>query len=298
MQLLVATCAKLPNLTDDDHLLLAELAKRGVKCRIADWRDPAVDWKGADAVLIRTTWDYFKHVAELRAWLDRLDAESVRLINPSSVIRRNLDKRYLRDLAQAGVAILPATWVEQPSEIEARAAELDPAREYVIKPAISAGAFLTERMNGGAPRAAELLREIFASASGQGAMIQEFAPEIARDGEWSFLFAGGEFTHAVVKRSKPGDFRVQFTHGGSHEGTEPPAELLAQARRALELAQASVFPGVVYARVDGIARDGKLLLMELELFEPFLFLGECRPEPGRAAGAYADAIIKGISRTL
>lgn len=291
MRLLIATCAKLPDLTPDDHLLLAELRKRGASCHIKDWRDPGVDWRGADAVLIRTTWDYFEHVEEMRAWLDRLDAEGVRLINPSSVIRRNLDKRYLRELERAGVAVLPATWVEQASEIPARIAELDPACEYVIKPAISAGAFLTERQKGGSPRAPELLREIFASARGQAAMIQAFAPEIARDGEWSFLFAGGEFTHAVVKRAKSGDFRVQFTHGGSHAGVEPPAELLTQARRVLEIARATVFPGVVYARVDGIVREGKLLLMELELFEPFLFLAECKLSPARAAGAFADAVL-------
>lgn len=288
--LIIASCAKYPELPEDDRFLLAELRRREIPYLLADWRDPGVDWASARAVLIRATWDYAQNLAEFRGWLDRIEAQGVRLINPVAVIRKNLDKHYLQELARAGVPTLRTTWVEHESDLPSVAAGLDPAREYVIKPCISAGAFRTERLRGGSPRVAELLKEILSQSA---AMVQEFAPEIESAGEWSFLVMGGRFSHAVVKRAKAGDFRVQWTHGGSHRGTKPDPALFAQAEAVMRRAEA-VFPGALYARVDGIVREGKFLLMELELFEPYFFFEEASPSPQAGAQRFVEAVLRDI----
>ena len=118
-------------------------------------------------------------------------------------------------------------------------------------------------------------------------MVQPFLPEIADEGEWSFVFLGGEFSHAVLKTPRAGDFRVQEDHGGRTEWREPPPGLLTQAREA-----AISMPGPwLYARVDGVRRDAELLIVEVELIEPSLYLTHSPV----AARKFAEAIKARIS---
>ena len=99
-------------------------------------------------------------------------------------------------------------------------------------------------------------------------MVQPYVESIESDGELSLLFYGGEYSHAVRKLPARGDFRVQIDRGGTASRMEPPAAVIADARRAL-----SVVPGqVAYARVDGCMIDGRFTLMELEVLEPGLFM--------------------------
>jgi hypothetical protein len=116
-----------------------------------------------------------------------------------------------------------------------------------------------------------------------GALIQKFIPEIRTNGEWSFIFFAGRFSHAVLKQPKEGDFRVQQRFGGYLNRTSPSACLIRQSQRIVAL----VGQPILFARVDGIEIEGELHLMELELIEPSLFLGE---EPS-SAQRFADAIV-------
>src|SRR5205085_11023743 len=100
-------------------------------------------------------------------------------------------------------------------------------------------------------------------------LVQPFIDEIVRDGEWSLLFFGGVYSHAVLKRAKAGDFRVQNVFGGTSEAREPSPAIVEGAARMLE-----AVPPTLYARVDGVVIDGVFTLMELELIEPMLFLGQ------------------------
>jgi glutathione synthase/RimK-type ligase-like ATP-grasp enzyme len=116
------------------------------------------------------------------------------------------------------------------------------------------------------------------------ALLQPFAEEVSRDGEYSFTFIDGELSHATLKRAKAGEFRVQTVYGGSVEPIDAPAALSDQASHAL-----SVLPEMpLYARVDGIARGSAFLLMELELIEPNLFLAAATG----AANRFAAAIVR------
>ncbi|MCM2303201.1 MAG: hypothetical protein NDJ72_00745 [Elusimicrobia bacterium] len=275
----LVTCGSIPELNDDDRLVLSELWRLGIEAEPTVWDDPAVDWRRYDAAVIRSAWDYHLTPAGFLAWLARLEALGLPLWNPAPVVRANLDKSYLKELEAAGVKTAPTEWVEQGSR--AVLDELLAARGWddaVVKPCVSAGAFRTRRVRRGGEGGQPALDEALAHS---GAMIQPFLPEIVSEGEWSFVFLGGEFSHAVLKSPRAGDFRVQEEHGGRTARREPPSGLLIQARDA---AIAGPRPWL-YARVDGVRRGGELLVVELELIEPFLFLSYAPGAAERLAAA-------------
>ena len=243
MLIALVTWSGLPDLAPDDRLLRDALVRRGCDVAAVAW-DAPVDWNRYDAAIVRSTWDYHKRIDEFRAWLDLLN--SARVWNPPSVLRRNIHKSYLLDLQEQGIEIVPTTFM---------------SGGVVLKPAVSATAHGAMFIDG-------------------DVLIQPFVPEVPRDGELSFVFLGKTFSHAVRKRARAGDFRVQTDFGGTVEPYTPPAALIAQAERiAFTLGE-----DWLYARVDGVIRDGRLLLMELEATEPSLFLD------GPSAERFADAI--------
>lgn len=276
----LATSAKVANLTDDDRLLVDALAACGVRSEPAIWNDDALNWEKYSAVVIRSTWDYHLRLDEFLAWLDRLESLDVHVMNAPSLVRWNAEKGYLRDLADRGVEIVPTRWVERGERISLA----DILREtgwsdVVVKPSVSASAHQTWRMSADEAGSREVE---FASMVESGrVLVQSFLQAIQTEGEWSLLFYGGEYSHAVLKRPRHDDFRVQQAHGGTSDVLEPPRDIIEQAQRVLEAAgQASH-----YARVDGCVVDGRFVLMELELIEPDLFLRAHPAAPKRLAEA-------------
>lgn len=280
LRIALVTCGSLRELNDDDRPLLAELWNLGLEAEPAVWDDPGVEWGGFDAAVIRSAWDYHLTPAAFAAWLDRLEALGVAVWNPPAVLRANADKSYLMELEAAGVGVVPTVRVEPGGRADLD--EILSARgwdEAVVKPAVSAGAFRTSRVKRGREGGQAALEHVLSHSA---AMVQPFLPEIETEGEWSFVFIGGLFSHAVLKSPRPGDFRVQEEHGGRTARREPPPGLLIQARDA---AIAGPRPWL-YARVDGVRRGGDLLVVEVELIEPCLFLSYA---PG-AARRLAEAI--------
>jgi glutathione synthase/RimK-type ligase-like ATP-grasp enzyme len=278
-----ATYRQSPRLTDDDCLVADVLARRGVDVRAAAWNVDDVDWARFDRVVIRSTWDYHLEPRAYEAWLRSFLRLPDRLWNPPSVVLANLSKRYLIDLARQGVEVVPTAHVG--------AGEGQPLRsiierhgwdEVVIKPAVSASARGTWRSSLGTSSADE---QTFAGPiQVQDMLVQPYYQEVASAGEWSMIFFDGEFSHAVLKRPADGDFRVQRHFGGHPAAAAPSARLVEQASAILGRIEGRL----LYARVDGIERDGLFVLMELELNEPFLFLSLSPEAPAR----FADAIIR------
>jgi glutathione synthase/RimK-type ligase-like ATP-grasp enzyme len=119
--------------------------------------------------------------------------------------------------------------------------------------------------------------------SGGTLLIQPYLPEIESHGEWSLIFFDGELSHAVKKKPKAGDFRVQDDFGGTVTPETPPAFVVDGARRVLEAAGEEF----LYARVDGVVSEslGGFLVNELEVVEPELFLRFDAGAPERFAAA-------------
>lgn len=283
----LATGHEFPQLTPDDGLLVDALTALGITAVPAVWDDSAFDWTSVEAVILRSTWDYHLRLPEFLAWIARLEALGVPLWNPPDIVRWNTDKTYLRDLAAQGVTVPATAWV--PTGPAPDLAELLAARgwsEAVVKPAVSAGAFQTHRVPREQAAAFQLTLSDILKTS--GVLVQEFLPEISTGGEWSFLFFGGEHSHTILKRPPAGDYRVQVHHGGSWELCEPPANLLDEARRIM----ARMDGKALYGRVDTVAVNGTLVLVELELIEPYLFLGDAPGAPQRFAAAIAHTLAE------
>ncbi len=287
-RLAVATSSELPAFQPDDLGLASALEKRGVESTICVWNDPHMDWSAFDAVLIRTIWDYYKHHASFLAWLDRLDRIGVPTINDSALLRWNSDKRYLLELADRGVGIVPTRLAGHAELAEVLAAM--PPQQLVIKPTISGSAWHTVRGTTGDTAFDAAVQRL---PPEHDYLVQPFIPEIVSDGEWSLLYFGGRFSHAVIKRPALGDFRVQDEFGGSIEPAQPTAEMLAFAAQALVVVAAIGHHDPAYVRVDGVICGDRFLIMELELIEPFLFLATSTD----AAALLAQEVAERVRRT-
>jgi glutathione synthase/RimK-type ligase-like ATP-grasp enzyme len=268
-RLALATCAHLPGIYPDDVHLANSLKRLGIEPVSCIWNDPAVDWSRFDTVLMRTTWDYFKHYAAFTRWLDRL---AIPTINNRELLRWNSEKRYLLELERHGVDIIP-TRIASAQGLRATLAAML-GQEVVVKPTVSGGGWHTLRGVVGDAAFEHALAQLPPELA---YLVQAFVPEIVSDGEWSLLFFDGIYSHAVIKRAAVGDYRVQSEFGGSVETVEPDAAIIASAQRVLTAVAAIGHDDHAYARVDGVVVDGRFLLMELEMVEPTLFLAE-RPD--------------------
>jgi glutathione synthase/RimK-type ligase-like ATP-grasp enzyme len=170
----------------------------------------------------------------------------------------------------------------------ARAAELQrvtttcAGTQVVVKPTVSGTSWNTVR---GAACSAELDAAI-AALPDLEYLVQPYVPEIEREGEWSLLFFGGVFSHAVLKRPAPDDYRVQNEFGGRSEAVAPGRELIVPAQHALTAVARLGYEGGSYARIDGVRRGDRFLVMEVEMIEPFLFLST----DAGASRRFADVI--------
>jgi glutathione synthase/RimK-type ligase-like ATP-grasp enzyme len=275
-ELILATCRAKPALTAGDGLLADALRRLGAGV-------VAVPWDGIDPerpegiVCLRSTWDYHLRWDEFRQWVRGFGRRG-RLWNPAETVLWNADKRYLRDLAAAGIALPRTRWFD-PGERPDVAAVLEEwgLPRAVLKPRVSATAFGTHV----ASADSRLSEEEWAVLERAGCLLQAFVPEIQSRGEVSLVFLGGSFSHAVLKRPVEGDFRVQSDFGGTVETATPTPSAVAFGQAALS---ASARPWI-YARVDLVETDGGPVLMELELIEPYLFLTPA------AATRLAEALV-------
>jgi glutathione synthase/RimK-type ligase-like ATP-grasp enzyme len=282
----LVTYPEKPQLSPDDSLLVPQLERAGARVVVVPWSDRTMDWSGCAAAVVRSTWDYHLQLDRFTEWTDRLDGLGVRLMNSASLLRWNAEKTYLRQLQSSGVPVVPTRWIcrgDQDSLSDVlKEAQWDQA---VVKPVVSASAFETWRTDldsasGHEPRFRGMVE------NGE-VMVQPYLSEIETAGEWSMVYLGDRFSHAVVKRPKPGDFRVQNQFGGSREVVQPDAELLAAAREVLDNAP----DRTTYARIDGCVIGGRFTLMELELIEPELFLGTATHAAHRFARAIMDQVL-------
>jgi hypothetical protein len=278
-----ATSTKVGGITSDDQLLARELERRGHRITAAVWNEPSVEWWKFDDVIVRSTWDYHLRVSEFIGWINAVEKVGVRLWNPPALMRWNSVKAYLRELNEAGVPTVPTRWVSRHEAASLGAiVNAEGWSDFVVKPQVSASAHNTWRGSKG--EVAKLEDRFRATVEEGDVLVQPFIREVTSDGEWSLLFYGGEFSHAVIKRPKPNDFRVQREHGGSSESADAPNHVVDGARAALKVAE-RLHGKSAYARVDGCVVGWRFVLMELELIEPDLFLRGHPDAPRRLADA-------------
>ncbi|MFN3888927.1 MAG: RimK family alpha-L-glutamate ligase [Beijerinckiaceae bacterium] len=262
--------------------LSAALAITGGRVEAIDWRSPVEAFDGFDLLLLGTAWDYQTCPDVFLARLDELAARGARIQNPPCAVRWNIDKLYLRSLELSGAPIIPTIWCDDlaTGDIAAAFHAFDCER-VVVKRRVGAGAVgQCDFTRNGPPQSNWRF--------GTPGLIQPFVSSIATEGEYSVIFIDSEYSHALLKRPAPGDYRVQSLYGGVETAVDLCANDMRDARRIMD---ALPFRDLLYARID-MARgpEGRLLLMEAELIEPYLY-----PVQGPGLGA---RLARAIRKTL
>ncbi|MEC3964576.1 hypothetical protein [Flagellimonas halotolerans] len=278
------------NVLQEDRLVLEALQKQGLRAIRKSWDDPNFDWSTTKYALFRTTWDYFDRYSEFSKWLETASKQT-QFINSKALIYWNIDKHYLQDLSNAGVTIPKTVFVEKGTKATLADAIANAKSDhgfttdtYILKPCVSGAARHTYKIQKNEIEKHEaIFQELVVE---EAMMLQEFQQNIVSEGEISMMVFNGEFTHAVLKIAKPGDFRVQDDFGGTVHEYNPTKEQIAFAKSVVNAA-----PDLpIYARVD-IFKDnnGNWALTELEIFEPELWF--------RLNPKAADFLAKAIKET-
>jgi glutathione synthase/RimK-type ligase-like ATP-grasp enzyme len=272
LKLALVTFEDLPNLSEDDRLLKADLERGFASVETPLWSDPSIEWSGYDAVIMRSIWDFHKKPRSFLAWLDDLEAEDARVFNPVEAVRWNFSKRYLLELETEGVPVVTSHLVKMGDRIKlADIMKSNGWREAVVRPVISASAMRTKRVP---LEGVEFFQPVFESWLEDGELlVQPFLHEIQTAGEYSLLYFGSQYSHCVLKKPKAGDFRVQQEYGGLTEKVEPPPVVRQLAQDLNHWLFEKFRVPLLFTRFDLVTVNGKPAVGEIELIEPFLFFG-------------------------
>ncbi|MFK8053887.1 MAG: RimK family alpha-L-glutamate ligase [Woeseiaceae bacterium] len=269
----------------DDDEAFGAFAAKGLDVSVISWCADE-DWSAFDGVIVRSTWDYQRHADAFFSVLGDIESHT-RLANDLSLMQWNMDKVYLQSMQAAGIPIVPTVFGNgmDASKLAALLAEAD--SECVIKPTISAGAERTFRVPVAADDAVK--RSVIDGHANSAWMWQPFLSQIVEEGEYSLFYFNGVFSHAILKKPQPGDFRVQEEFGGVITSVTPSETM----RSAADAVMGYLDAAPLYARVDLVRGESDWMLIELELIEPSLYL---RQDKG-ASDRFAEATRQFLSAT-
>jgi O-ureido-D-serine cyclo-ligase len=280
MRLALVTAIVATGTDEDMDPLLDACLRAGIDARVLAWDDPTVSWGRFDAALLRSPWDYTERLPEFMAWCERVDRVT-RLLNPLSVLHWNTDKHYLADLAALGVPTVSTTFVEPDADplpaLDAFLTRDGGIREFVVKPAVSAGSRDTQRYARAQQFAAgnHIARLL---DQGRSVMLQPYLSSVDALGETALIYLDGEFSHAIRKGPllRPDEAATDALFAAEAISPRQPAEderSLAESAMLAVTRKLDLAVPLLYARVDVIRdADGEPRLLELELTEPSLFL--------------------------
>lgn len=279
----LVTAAQALDLDDDAPVLLAALRRHGIEAQACIWDDDTMDWSAWDLAVLRSTWDYPRRRAAFLRWAAHVDRVAA-LRNRPAVVAWNSDKRYLLELADRGIAIVPST-IHAPGE----AIALPAAGGFVVKPTVSAGAQDTERYTADEHARARVHAGRL-HAQGRDVLVQPYVARVDDDGETAMVYVAGRFSHAI--RKGPILAGVPETVGGLFAAEQIDRRTPRECECAAAEAALDAVPfdrdDLLYARVDLVSSDdGRPLVLEVELVEPSLFL--------RFADGAADRFARAIA---
>lgn len=284
-RIVLATSTSDSELTESDRLYAQALVSRGHIVTVAPWDGPRMPFDGADAVVLRATWGYYRTPDAFRAWTEAT-AAATRLFNSIDLVRWNLRKDYVGKLAAAGVRVPKSHVLACDVSAIERIFEMTGWSCAVVKPATGASGYSVELLQ--RATLGSQVAGLGEEARTAGVVLQEFLPEIA-EGELSLIYFDGVFSHAIRKRPPPGEFRSNSRYGPTRTSETPSQAVVDQGAACL-----AVLPELpLYARVDGVMRDGALIVIEIEVLEPALFM-EFAPA---SADRFAAATMRRVDGT-
>ncbi|WP_121257832.1 ATP-grasp domain-containing protein [Nocardioides ferulae] len=277
-ELLLATCRHWAAGEPGHAVLDAALERRGIVSRWAVWDDPFVDWSSARMVAVRSTWDYDARLADFLGWAGSVGPG---LLHGVEAFRWNTDKSYLLDLARTGLPVVPTLIADNAVDLRGAIARMAPA---VVKPRVGAGGrgiVVVYDAGGWLP------------VETHGAwVVQPLVTSVMDEGEASVFVIDGKPVSQLRKVASRKDIRVQERYGGTSYlvPLDPRAAVLAVD--AIAAATEVLGVELVYGRVDMLRHEGKLVVGEVEITEPGLYLDHL-PEN---ADRFAEAVLSRLRR--
>jgi len=276
----IFTTAEFDSPHSDDLLLLRDLKEEGLRADLKNWEA----WKSTNndshGYIVRTTWGYYREIKKFREFLSELSSAGSCVWNPVELMRWNLNKRYLLELAKSGIPVVPTKLIAPGENLRF----LEISQEFeteslVIKPAIGAGGHNTYRIELG-DNLYSFEKEI-AELRKKELLVQKFVSGVSQEGEYSLIYIDGSFTHCVLKTAASSEFRVQAEHGGTETKVPTPSGALQVADRVMRCLE-SHWEEILTARIDLVrTASNQWLVMEVELIEPQLFF-RYAPEASRS----------------
>tara|TARA_B100001287_G_C22578292_1_gene479727 strand:- start:68 stop:976 length:909 start_codon:yes stop_codon:yes gene_type:complete len=273
------------NVLREDELVINALKEKNLSVVKKDWNDSIFDWETTRSILFRSTWDYFDKFELFKKWFNKTKNKCL-MINSAETIEWNIDKHYLLDLQEHQIPIPNSEFIQRRSSIDLlELMQKKNWNEIVVKPTISGAAKNTYRLKRGEinqfnPSWEKLIYQ-------EDFIIQEFQNNVITEGEVAMIVIGGKFTHAVLKKAKEGDFRVQDDFGGSIAIYSPSEKMVKLAEQCTRI----ISPTPSYARVDIIWNNlGDLAVSELELIEPELWF-RLNPNAAQKLAEHIDLIL-------
>ena len=279
------TDAYISNVLREDELVINALEGKDLSVIKKDWNDPNFNWNNTRSVLFRSTWDYFDKFEQFKKWFDKT-RNTCLMINSSETIEWNLDKHYLLDLQKHQISIPNSEFIKRGSSVDLSLLMQEKNwNEIVVKPTISGAAKNTYRLK------KEDINQFDSTWKKliyqEDFIVQEFQNNVIKKGEVAMMVIGGKYTHAVLKKAKEGDFRVQDDFGGSIAKYSPSEKMVKLAEKCTGIL--SAIPS--YARVDIIwDNSGDLAVSELELIEPELWF-RLNPDAAQKLAEHVDLIL-------
>lgn len=274
-----------------DQLTVEPLRKRGWNVIEIPWSQQNVDWNSFDRVVIRSTWDYQSDVAHFLRVLETIEASTAQLDNPLPIVRWNMRKTYLRDLAEKLVTIVPTLWMDRLGEDQLSENQVElwleqfATTQLIVKPQVGANADDTFWLS--TSQSNEMFEQAKVAFANRACMIQPFVESVLSEGEYSLFYFNGMYSHAIVKRPKSGDFRVQEEHGARIESIDADEDLREAGDKVID----AIGYQLLYARIDLIRLpDGRPALMEAELIEPSLYFNYDAEASDRFADAFMETV--------
>ena len=273
------------NVLREDEWVINALKEKNLSVVKKDWNDSIFDWETTRSILFRSTWDYFDKFELFKKWFNKTKNKCL-MINSTETIEWNIDKHYLLDLQEHQIPIPNSEFIKRGSSIDlSLLMQKKNWNEIVVKPTISGAAKNTYRLKKeeiiqfGPIWEKLIYKEDF--------IVQEFQNNVITEGEVAMIVIGGKFTHAVLKKAKEGDFRVQDDFGGSIAIYNPSEEMVKLAEKCTRI----LTPIPSYARVDIIwDNHRKLAVSELELIEPELWF-RLNPNAAQKLAHHVDLIL-------
>jgi len=276
------TYSGLPQLDPDDRLIVDRLTESGYTCQSAVWDDPSVDWSQTGICVVRSTWDYHLQAPKFEQWIDHVSSRT-RLFNDASLLRWNMRKHYIQDLANSDVATVQTIFCKSGETSDlASLMQIHGWNDAIVKPVVGLATYGVKRFSRQPDSLSSAQQHVNALLRKCDVMLQPYMPSVETYGERALVFIDGEFSHAVRKSA----FQPLAVAGRAGESA---AEATAEERELGYKALACFATKVLYARVDVVPDDENLpRILELELIEPSLFIAMA----DAAAQRFVDALLR------